>query len=179
MIGLIKRTFSYLNKDTFFKLYKAMVRPHLEYGNVIWYPHLKRQSIAIERVQRRATSLLHECTHMSYTDRLNYLHLHSLKGRRMRGDLIEVYKIFHARNIDLQLEHFIQAAKTDKTRNSEGKIFVKQFHSNMGKSTFSNRVITNWNNLPAALKFTNNINLFKKLLDNDSKFKVRFRSFDK
>ena len=96
MIGLIKRSFSYLNKDTFLKLYKAMVRPHLEYGNVIWYPRLKRQSIAIERVQRRATSLLQECTHMSYTDRLNYLHLHSLKGRRIRGDLIEVYKIFHA-----------------------------------------------------------------------------------
>ena len=35
MIGLIKRTFSYLNKDTFLKLYKAIVRPHLEYGNVI------------------------------------------------------------------------------------------------------------------------------------------------
>ena len=60
MIGLIKRTFSYLNKDTFLKLYKAMVRPHLEYGNVIWYPRLKRQSIAIERVQRRATKLLWE-----------------------------------------------------------------------------------------------------------------------
>ena len=60
MIGLIKGTFSYLNKDTFLKLYKAMVRPHLEYGNVIWYPRLKRQSIAIERVQRRATKLLHE-----------------------------------------------------------------------------------------------------------------------
>ena len=115
---------------------------------------------------------------MSYTDRLNYLHLHSLKGRRMRGDLIEVYKIFHE-HIDLQWDHFFEAAKTDKTRNSEGKIFVKQFHSNMGKSTFSNRVITNWNNLPAALKFANNINLFKNLLDNDSKFKVRFRSFDK
>ena len=86
MTGLIKRTFSYLNKDTFLKLYQAMVRPHLEYGNVIWYPRLKRQSIAIERVQRRATKLLHECTYMSYTDRLNYSHLHSLKGRRMRGN---------------------------------------------------------------------------------------------
>ena len=91
MTGLIKRTFCYLNKDTFLKLYKAMVRPHLEYENVIWYTHLKRQSTATERVQRRATKLLHELfeytvhvymTYMSYTDG--------------RGDLIEVYKIFHA-----------------------------------------------------------------------------------
>ena len=33
--------------------------------------------------------------------------------------------------------------------------------------------------MPAALKFANNINLFKNLLDNDLKFKVQFRSFDK
>ena len=63
MIGLIKRTFSYFNKDTFLKIYKAMVRPYLEYGNVIWYPRLKRQSIAIERVQRKTAKLLHECTY--------------------------------------------------------------------------------------------------------------------
>ena len=41
-----------------------MVRPHLEYDNVIWYPRLKRQSIAIERVQKRATKLLQECTYI-------------------------------------------------------------------------------------------------------------------
>ena len=117
---------------------------------------------------------------MSYTDRLNYLHLHSLKGRCMGGDLIEVYRIFQE-HTDKQWDHFFEASKTDKTRNSEGKIFVKQFHSNMGRSMFSNRVITNWNNLPAALKFaniSNNTNLFKNLLDKDLKFKVQFRIFD-
>ena len=42
MIGLTKRTFSHLNKDTLIKLYnyynyKALVRPHPEYGNVVWF----------------------------------------------------------------------------------------------------------------------------------------------
>ena len=114
---------------------------------------------------------------MSYTDRLNYLHLHSLKDRRMRGDLIEVYKIFH-KHADIQWDHFFEASKADKTRNSGGKIFVKQFYSNMRRSMFSNRVITNWNNLPAALKFANNTNIFKNLLDKDLKFKVQFRIID-
>eukprot|EP00745_Piridium_sociabile_P009045 TRINITY_DN1619_c0_g1_i5.p2 TRINITY_DN1619_c0_g1~~TRINITY_DN1619_c0_g1_i5.p2 ORF type:complete len:111 (+),score=1.42 TRINITY_DN1619_c0_g1_i5:2684-3016(+) len=94
MIGIIKRTFLYLDKATFLKLYKAMVRPHLEYGNIIWYPHLKRQSIAVERVQRRASKLLPECADMPYVKRLEYLNLHSLKGRRIRGDLIEVFFFF-------------------------------------------------------------------------------------
>ncbi|WP_419614725.1 hypothetical protein [Thiolapillus sp.] len=35
MIGIIKRTFTFLDKEIFNNLYKALVRPHLEYGNVI------------------------------------------------------------------------------------------------------------------------------------------------
>ena len=78
----------------FIKLYKVLARPHLEYGNIIWNPYLKRQPVAVEQVQRRATRLLEECKEMSYTERLKCLKLHSLKGRRLRGDLIETYKIF-------------------------------------------------------------------------------------
>ena len=46
-VGLIRRTFVYLNKDIFCKLYKALVILHLEYAEVVWYPSLKRQSIKI------------------------------------------------------------------------------------------------------------------------------------
>ena len=85
MLGIIKRTFSFMDKQTFLKLYKALVRSHLEYGNVIWSPLFKRQSIQIESIQRRATKLVPECRDMSYDKRLRYLKLYSLKGRRDRG----------------------------------------------------------------------------------------------
>ena len=58
MIGLIKRTFTYLNKDMFIKLYEALVRPHLECDNISWYPCLKRQSVAAEQVLRRETTFV-------------------------------------------------------------------------------------------------------------------------
>ena len=58
MVGIIKRSFTYLDKDMFLLLYKALVRPHLKYANVIWHPIFKRQSIMIEKVQRRATKVL-------------------------------------------------------------------------------------------------------------------------
>ena len=50
ILGIIKRLFNYMDKDIFIKLYKAFIRPHLEYGNIVWHPSLKRQSIAIEKV---------------------------------------------------------------------------------------------------------------------------------
>ena len=71
-IDIIRRTFSYLTRNGFIKLYKALVRPHLEYGNAIWHPHLKRQSTSVEKVQRRATRLL-------FAERLLFLKLPSLK----------------------------------------------------------------------------------------------------
>ena len=60
MIGIIRRIFTYLNRSIFLHLYKALVRPQREYGHEIWFPRLKRQSVAIEKVQRRATKLLSE-----------------------------------------------------------------------------------------------------------------------
>ena len=177
MVGLIKRTFCYLTKDTFIKLYKALVRPHLEYGNMIWCPRLKRQSIAVEKVQRRATKLLKECKNMTYPERLQYLNLFSLKGRRLRGDMIETYKIYH-RETDLVWDTFFTSANYTSTRRSDGKIFVKHSNTNIRKFVFSNRVVTNWNYLSSEIKNAPNTNLFKNLLDKDPKFYKTFFCFD-
>ena len=177
MIGLIKRTFVFINKDIFIKLYKALVRPHLEYGNIIWSPLLKRQSIAIERVQRRATKILVECKDMSYCERLLYLNLHSLKGRRLRGDLIETFKIFNHIN-DLSWSHFFASPDCNITRQSEGKIFIEYARTNLRKNVFSNRIANLWNNLPTNLKYLHSTNSFKNQLDKIPKFEVLFRSFD-
>ena len=37
LIGLIKRSFSFMDKELFLKLYKTLVRTHTDYGNSIWY----------------------------------------------------------------------------------------------------------------------------------------------
>ena len=42
IIGLIKRSFTFMDKNMFIKLYKCMVRPHIEYANVIWHPIHKK-----------------------------------------------------------------------------------------------------------------------------------------
>jgi hypothetical protein len=177
MIGVIKRTFLYLDRDTFIKLYKALVRPHVEYGNVVWHPYLKRQSIAIERVQRRATKLLKECRGMSYSERLKYLNLHSLKGRRTRGDLIETYKIFNGL-VDIQWDTFFTSPQYTSTRNADGKIFVTRSNTNLRKNCYSNRVANLWNNLCFQLKSAPSTNDFKNHLDKLPKFISLFRGYD-
>ena len=56
LVGLIKRAFSYLDEETLLVLYKTLIRPILDYGNLIWFPTLKKDIRAIENVQRRILS---------------------------------------------------------------------------------------------------------------------------
>ena len=93
IIGLIRRSFTYLTEDIFLQLYKALVRPHLEYANCIWFPYKKKDITLIENVQRRATKLIPSLKNLSYEDRLRRLKLPSLAYRRTRDDMIETYKM--------------------------------------------------------------------------------------
>ena len=46
-LGLIFRTFTYMDKDMFPNLFKSLVRPHLEYATSVWTPQFKKDMIAI------------------------------------------------------------------------------------------------------------------------------------
>ena len=55
--GLIRRLFLHITSKSFSKLYKTLIRPHLEYGNVIWSPRYKRDIEAIEMAKNVPQSL--------------------------------------------------------------------------------------------------------------------------
>ena len=57
MLGLIKRSYTFLDKESLLCLYKAMVRPILEYGVTVWSPYRIGDIDAVESVQRRATRI--------------------------------------------------------------------------------------------------------------------------
>ena len=97
LVGLIRRSFSYLDKDSMRTLFTAIVRPHLEFGNVAWSPHHKKYINMIEKVQRRATKCVPGMKDKEYEERLREMNLPSLVkvDRRKRGDLIEVYLSIH------------------------------------------------------------------------------------
>ena len=47
----------------------------------------------LEKVQRRATRMIKECIGKSYKERIQMLGLTTLETRRVRADMLEVYKI--------------------------------------------------------------------------------------
>ena len=102
MLVIIKNSFAVLNIFTLPLLFKALVWPQLEYGNVIWGPQYKLDQQALEKVLRRATKLLPQLKDVDYMHRPKALKLPSLQYRKQRGNTIETLKIITGR---VRLDH--------------------------------------------------------------------------
>ena len=106
VLGLIRKTFYCREPDMITKLFKSLIRPILEYGNLIWGPHYVADQQAIEGAQRRATKLISSISHCPYPERLRILNLPSLNYRRLRGDMIFCIKSLAITQIHLYLTYF-------------------------------------------------------------------------
>ena len=160
MLGLIKRSFQNKKEETFPLLYRALVRPHLEYANV---PHYILNQKAVENVQRRATKMIPNIRRLTYKDRLRHLDIPSLQHRRNRGDMITTYKILTGKfNIDKHKQFKFHHLNT---RGHPFKIFNEYSKSFLKSHLFSYRIVNSWNSLPSQVFEAKSVNVFKNLLD--------------
>ena len=74
MMGIIRCTFEYLD-DKCFSTIKSLVRPHIEYANLVWSPYLMIHLTALENVPCRATKLIPEYKELDYKECLKRLNL--------------------------------------------------------------------------------------------------------
>ena len=104
-----------------------IIRPHLEFCIAAWSPHYVKDKALIEKVQWRFTRKVPHLKHLPYEEKLARLKLWSLhlEDRRVRVDLIEVFKITHGFS-SVSVGTFFEYDISNKTRGYTWKLKKKR-----------------------------------------------------
>jgi hypothetical protein len=168
ILGLIRRSYKYLDTDTFIPLYKAMVRTHFDYAATIWSPCTLKHRDIIERVQRRATKQLPKMANLEYSERLKQLGLPTLAYRRQRGDMIEAYKIAnnkYDKEVCQDILNMRENWQQSGLRGHNHTLTHERHKNKKRKHFFTQRIVRVWNSLPYTLVNAPSLNIFKNNLD--------------
>ena len=171
VLGQLSRAVTYRDKNNFLKLYSVYVRPHLEYAVQSWCPYTLEDKAALEKIQKRAISMVSNFTARTYEEKLREAGMITLEQRRQRGDMIQVYKIMTKKeNVDPSTwfesigDH---RGEGIRTRYSDGLYNMRQqaCNNDVRKNFFSQRVCQSWNALPDHVKASTSVNMFKNQYD--------------
>ena len=100
--------------------------------------------------------------------KIKLLKLPTLAYRRLRGDMIEVYKIMHElydNEFALNLLKWEDVTLRSGNRGHSLKLFTQRAKINLRKYAFPIRVAETWNSLPNSVIQARSINSFKNKLD--------------
>ena len=165
VLGMINRNIVNKSKYVLLPLYTSLVRPHLEYCVQAWNPHLVKDIAKLERVQKRAVRMMNDVSGDSYEEKLKTLNLFSLEKRRVRGDMIAVFRIIKGFDKVDSAKFFRFRNHTWPSRYHSQQIIKQKFKTDIRKNFFSQRIINFWNKLPTFVVDSSSINLFKINLD--------------
>ncbi len=97
----------------------------------------------------------------SYEERPARLNLFFLEKHRLRGKLIEYFKILKGfTNVDANRLFILD--DSSQTRNNGAKVRCRQLHLDCTKLFFTSDVVREWNKLPPSVVQCNTIDSFKK-----------------
>ena len=170
-LGRLRKTFKFFNIRLFNILYPTFIRPLLEFATPVWNRLSKKFSDKLEGIQARATKMVIEIRHLGYEGRLRMLGLTTLEKRRKRMDLTQVYKIVNKIDVvDMDM------GTGQNSRHGGGELRLRHGHQILRDRTAAisnplrnrslpNRTANTWNLLPSEVVMADNVNIFKKRLD--------------
>jgi hypothetical protein len=175
-LGTLQRTFKCWDQQMLKQLFSVYVRPHLEYAIQAWRPYYQLDIKRLERVQLRATRLVHSLRDLDHDDRLAALGLPTLVERWDRADALQMFKLHTGSNVIEWTVPFTvnqqstNAGPSSSTRHVQVDSLMHERCSIMQRQHFfHNRVAATWNKVPVAAKTASSRNSFKKQYDDHVK----------
>ena len=158
-IGRIRRSFISRSPQFLAGVYKTYVRPNIEYCVQVWNPVYKGDITKLEKVQNKLTKLLPHGKVMTPLERNEMMGLTTHETRRLRGDLIQLYKYSRTETSPLKPK------SNDRTRGNSRALTKEHCRTNIRAHSFFLRNINVWNQLPEDIVTAETVNVFKTKID--------------
>jgi len=160
VLGMIHRMIIYKSKDILLRLYKSLVRPHVQYCTPVCSPCYQKDKLLIERVQHRFTTMIPEFSKLPRGERLG---LWSLEERRNRADIIEVFKMAKGWSV-IRLEPVFELSMTKHLRGHTLKLVKHRSTLEARCHFFTERLSNRWNSLDQWALDVDSVSCFRNHL---------------
>ena len=158
----MKRIGEYLNTDCRIAMYKSCISSNFSYCPVSWIFCRKRNSVKLEKLQKRALRFIFSDYTSPYRELLKHVHFLSLSALRIRYLAIEMYKCVHGLNPPYLNVPFKSKDTRCNFRDSN-RLQQPEFQTvRYGFKSFRYYGSKLWNALPAEVKKSQNLHHFKK-----------------
>ncbi|KAK4817250.1 hypothetical protein QYF61_005463, partial [Mycteria americana] len=127
------------------KVANALVRPHLEYC-----VHTGEIQSYRRECSKWSLRLIKGLEHLSHEERLRQVGLFSIENRKLKTDIIDIYKYMKGE---------------DRTRGNEHELKHRRFHLNIRKHFFTVRVTEHWHRLPREVVESPSLEILKGYMD--------------
>ena len=170
ILGMIRRSFSFIDIITMVTLFTAFVRPHLEYAQAVWSPSSLELIKKIEKIQMRALDLVPELQSFDYPEQVKRAQLPTLSYRRLRGDMIDAFKhlphVPKGYDVSVLSESFAINPRAMRCGRQHKYQLIRQHENKSPLSrSFYFRIREIWNNLDESVVNSLTVNEFKNNLD--------------
>ena len=164
-LGVLKRCKLYIDCNTMKTLYKSIVIPHFDYCDTVYDACGKGLKDRLQRLQNRglrlvlsqkprtASDTLHAEANVRKLQQSRDFHLSCLMFNVLNG---LAPKYMSAMFCKISAKHNVNTRSA-----SEGDLYVKRAHKEVGKKSLSYRGAEAWNNLCTEVRNSENINQFK------------------
>ena len=187
-LGFLKRNLRHCPAVSRRTAYIALVRPLLEYGAIIWDPHLKQDITKLEHTQRAAVRFIardyRTTTPGFVTDLLNRHDLPTLQERRETLRLTFFYKVVEGLVTAIPPESFLKKPRSTRLRrpkfssqnfvvqnpvntymrNNDRFYEIPKANTEQYKNSYFPRTIEAWNKLDSNIVLSKTIDSFKSSL---------------
>ena len=135
--------------------YISLVRPHLEYGSIVWSVAYKKNLALLESVQRHASKYITGDYNSDYKTRLENCHLLPLSYRRELIDILFLFKRIHSNSVTFVLEKLVFSGRRGKLLINDvdiGLLLIQKVNTEIYKYFYTNRIVPLWNSIPVEIR---------------------------